>query len=111
MLALAWPLAIGTAGCAYGSDVEKTQQLIHEIATSNPHVLESPAPSAYFLRFGDNALEFELRAYVETIDERLSTQHALHVAIDKALRDAGIEILFPQRDVHVRYPDKTTAEN
>lgn len=95
---------------AYGSDVEKAQQIIHDIATGNPHVLESPEPSAYFLRYGEHALEFELRAYVGTIDERLSTQHALHVAIDHAFKEAGIEILFPQRDMHVRSLDTGKGE-
>ncbi len=88
----------------YGSDVERTQQIILKVATSNPHVLASPAPSAYFLRFGENALEFELRAYVGTIGDRLSTRHALHVALNAALMEAGIEVLFPQRDLRVRYP-------
>ncbi len=89
----------------YGSDVERTQQIILKAAAANPDVLASPAPSAYFLRFGEHALEFELRAYVGAIDKRLSTRHALHVALNAALTEAGIEVLFPQRDLHVRYPD------
>ena len=96
---------------AYGSDVEQAQQIILGVASDNPHVLTSPAPSAWFLRFGENALEFELRAYVNTIDERLPTRHALHAAIDVALRGAGIEIPFPQRDVHVRYTDTETPRD
>lgn len=88
----------------YGSDVERTQQIMLNVATTNPHVLAAPAPSAYFLRFGENALEFELRAYVGAIDRRLSTRHALHVALNAALAEAGIEVLFPQRDLQVRYP-------
>src|SRR5574337_772653 len=88
----------------YGSDVERTQQIMLNVATANPHVLAAPAPSAYFLRFGENALEFELRAYVGAIDRRLSTRHALHVALNAALAEAGIEVLFPQRDLQVRYP-------
>lgn len=90
---------------ACGSDVEQTQQIMLGVATDNPHVLKSPEPSAYFLRYGEHALEFELRTYVETIDERLSTTHALHVAMTAAFRQAGIDILFPQRDMQVRYAD------
>ena len=88
----------------HGSDVERTQQVMLKVATTNPQVLASPAPSAYFVRFGEHALEFELRAYVGTMDDRLSTRHTLHVALNAALMQAGIEVLFPQRDLHVRYP-------
>jgi len=92
-------------GVAYDSDVEQTQKIMLGVATANPRVLASPAPSAFFLHFGDSALEFELRVYVETIDQRLTTQHELHVSLAAAFKKAGIEIPFPQRDVHVRYPD------
>lgn len=90
---------------AYGSDVEQTQQIILNVATANPQVLASPSPSAYFLRFGEHALEFELRVYVGAIDQRLLTRHQLHVSLTGEFKHAGIEILFPQRDLQVRYPD------
>ena len=92
-------------GVAYGSDVQQIQRIMLEVAARNPHVLAKPAPSAFFLSFGDSALQFQLRVYVGTIDERLSTQHALLVALDAAFKQAAIAIPFPQRDVHVRYPD------
>ena len=53
----------------------------------------------------DSAMEFEVRVYVNLIDERLPTTHALYSAIVTALANAGIQIPFPQRDVHVRYAD------
>ncbi len=98
-----------TLGVAYGSDVERTQQIILAVATANAHVLASPAPSASFVHFGESALEFELRVYVGTIDERLLTRHELHVSLNAALKDADIEIPLPQRDLHVRY--KTPGGN
>ena len=92
-------------GIAYGSDVAKAQQLMLDAVSANPQVLSSPSPSVLFLGFGDSALEFEIRAFVGRIEHRLQTQHELHMALDAALRQAGIEIPFPQRDLHLRHSD------
>ena len=93
-------------GIAYDSDVAKAQQLMLDVATRNPQVLSTPAPSVLFVAFGDSALEFEIRAYVGKVDQRLPTQHELNTALVAALSKAGIAIPFPQRDVHVHYVDK-----
>ncbi|MHC4127084.1 MAG: mechanosensitive ion channel domain-containing protein [Planctomycetota bacterium] len=89
-------------GVAYGSDTEKATQLLLEAAHDCPHVLGDPPPRALFLGFGESALELDLRVFIPSIDHFLATKHELHEAIDKAFRDAGIEIAFPQRDIHVR---------
>ena len=47
----------------------------------------------------------EIRAFVETLDKRLPVRHAIQVAIVRALTEAGIEIPFPQRDLHIRSAD------
>ncbi len=65
-------------------------------------VLDEPEPSAYFIGFGDSSLNFELRVFVPSVETYIRVRHELHMAIDKAFREAGIEIAFPQRDVHVR---------
>jgi potassium efflux system protein len=52
--------------------------------------------------FGDSSLNFELRVFVPSIDYFLKTRHELNKAIDGAFREAGVEIAFPQRDIHVR---------
>jgi potassium efflux system protein len=54
-----------------------------------------------FLSFGDNSLNFELRVFVNRIDDWIPMLHAMNVAIDKEFRQAGITIAFPQRDVHL----------
>ncbi|MHC4787521.1 MAG: mechanosensitive ion channel domain-containing protein, partial [Planctomycetota bacterium] len=89
-------------GVAYGSDTEKATQLLLKAAHDCPHVLEDPAPRALFLGFGDSALELDLRVFIPSIDHFLAAKHELHEAIDKAFREGGIEIAFPQRDIHVR---------
>jgi potassium efflux system protein len=89
-------------GIAYGSDTRKAEEILYEVARKEPMVLEDPAPRVLFLGFGDSALLFELRVYIATIDHFLLTKHVLHKAIDDAFRAAGIEISFPQRDIHIR---------
>ena len=94
---------------AYGSDVHQAEQLMMDVATANPQVLDSPAPAVLLLALSDSAMEFEVRVYVRLIDDRLPTTHALYTDIIAALSGAGIKIPFPQRDVHVRQVDPGTG--
>ena len=89
-------------GVAYGSDVDKVERLLRSVAEDCPFVLDDPAPRALFLGFGDSTLNFELRAYIETVDEGLTVKHELHERIAKLFAAEGVEIAFPQLDVHVR---------
>jgi small-conductance mechanosensitive channel len=92
-------------GVAYGSNTEKVREVLLEVARAHPSVLTDetvPEPVVLFLDFGESSLNFELRCYVENIDHRLRVTSDLNFAIDKAFRQQGIEIPFPQRDVHVR---------
>jgi len=88
-------------GIAYGADTRLALKLLMEIASKNKSVLHSPAPSALFLGFGDNSLNFELRVFITDVLRRFPIKSELHLAIDDAFRDAGISIAFPQRDVHL----------
>ena len=89
-------------GVAYGSDVDRAQAVIAQAIGKSAAVLDEPAPSVFFLGFGDSALNFEVRCFVPELSRRLPTLHELHRAIHSGLAEAGIEIPFPQRDVHVR---------
>jgi potassium efflux system protein len=89
-------------GIAYGSDIAKAEALLYEVARANPLVLQDPAPVVIFKSFGDNSLEFELRVYIAGIENYVPVWHEINCAIDKAFRQAGIEIAFPQRDIHIR---------
>ncbi|KXJ40263.1 MAG: hypothetical protein AXA67_10405 [Methylothermaceae bacteria B42] len=88
-------------GIAYGSDVHQAMDLIREVVESHPEVLEDPKPLITFEEFGDDALLIIIRAYLGTMDNRLSTITELHHGIYEKLNAAGIEIAFPQRDVHL----------
>jgi len=89
-------------GIAYGSDTDKAIRVLHAVAVRTPNVLQDPAPVAYFIGFGDSSLNFELRAYSPDVEHLFPIRHELHLAIDHAFREAGIEIAFPQRDLHLR---------
>ena len=102
--------AIVRVGVAYGSDTEKVRYILSQVAEENELVVKdgtSPRPLVLFRGFGDSSLDFELRVHLYDVDRRLSTISNLNFAIDKAFRDEGIEIPFPQRDLHVRtMPEK-----
>ncbi len=89
-------------GLAYGSDTEKARELLLKAANDHPMVLKEPASVASFEGFGDNSLNLLLRAFLPTLENRLQVISELHTAIDQAFREAGLEIAFPQRDLHIR---------
>jgi small-conductance mechanosensitive channel len=62
------------------------------------------------LSFGDSSLNFELRAHVRHVDRRLTVLSDLNFAIDDAFREAGVEIPFPQRDLHIIQPKPSAQE-
>lgn len=89
-------------GVAYGSNVRKVLDLLTECAVRHPKVLDDPPPSPLFTEFGDSALLFELRVWVARADDRLQTRSDLLMAVEETFRRAGVEIPFPQRDLHLR---------
>jgi potassium efflux system protein len=91
-----------TVGIAYGSDTQLAEEILSKIAHENRLVLEQPKPKALFVEFGESSLNFELRVFVSSVDYLLKVRHQLHKSIDQEFRAAGIEIAFPQRDIHVR---------
>ena len=89
-------------GISYGSDVELAQKVMEDTLHALPLVLDEPEPRVFFIGFGDSSLDFSLRVHARQLADRLPLMHAVHNAILKALRENGIEIPFPQRDLHVR---------
>jgi potassium efflux system protein len=88
-------------GVAYGSDVMLAMKLAEEAAREHPEVLDDPAPFIIFEGFGDNSLQLGLRAYLPSLEHRMSTKSELNAAINSKYEEAGIVIAFPQRDVHL----------
>lgn len=96
-------------GVAYGSNTEKVRDVLMTCARNYPDVLSSPPPYVLFRGFGDSSLNFELRAYIGNVEEVLTISSDLCFAIDEAFREHGIEIPFPQRDLHIKGPVFTEA--
>jgi small-conductance mechanosensitive channel len=95
-------------GVAYGTDPEKAAQLIVAVANDHKHVDARPEPVCLFVGFGDSSLDFELRAWAST-SSFVSVASDLRFAIVKTLDEAGIEIPFPQRALHLRTADPGSA--
>jgi small-conductance mechanosensitive channel len=88
-------------GVAYATPPEKALDVLLGVARAHPRVVADPAPEALFRAFGESALQLELRVWTDRFDLWMQTHSELSVALYAALREAGIEIPFPQRDVHV----------
>jgi small-conductance mechanosensitive channel len=90
-------------GVAYGSDVNKVRDALVAAGRSNPKVLEDPAPSVFLKQFGESSIDFELVVWSTEMSNRPARfKSDLNFAIEEKLREAGIEIPFPQRDLHIR---------
>jgi small-conductance mechanosensitive channel len=90
-------------GVAYGTDTEKLTATLLAVAKANLQVLDEPAPKVFFDSFGDSSLNFELGVWTQDQMRAPRTLRShLNFAIELALREANIEIPFPQRDLHVR---------
>jgi potassium efflux system protein len=88
-------------GIAYGSDTELARDLMLEKVKSLPKVLDTPPPQVIFMGFGDSSLDFEIRVFLRTFDDRVPMIHLIHTEVNKTLAEAGITIPFPQRDLNI----------
>ncbi len=91
-------------GVAYGTDTRLACGILREICQANGDVLVEPAPLITFEEFADSALTITLRLYLGSLDRRLDVINDVHTAIHERFNAAGIEIAFPQLDVHLRNP-------
>ncbi|NNU17392.1 mechanosensitive ion channel family protein [Parvularcula sp. ZS-1/3] len=89
-------------GAAYDSDAPTVIRILERVARENPDTLSTPAPIVVFEDFGASSLDFSLRTYIRDVGSSLRVRTALRLAIHKAFREEGIEIPFPQQDVHLR---------
>jgi len=89
-------------GVAYGSDVGKVHKIISETLPTLPLVLDEPLPKVYFTGFGESSLDFQVHVYLRHLTDRMPLIHEVHNGILAALREHGVQIPFPQRDLHIR---------
>ena len=93
-------------GVAYGSDPRQVLEILQKVAREQPDVLNYPASEALFQGFGESSLDFILRFWTPEAEKGPRVQSEVAVGINEALREAGLEIPFPQRDLHLRSVDE-----
>lgn len=92
-------------GVAYGSDVNHCLALLLKIAREHPKVLFYPEPSSYFVNFGASSLDLILRFWVREYNDAMAITSDIRLKINDVFAEEGIEISFPQLDVHMRNAD------
>jgi small-conductance mechanosensitive channel len=88
-------------GVAYGSNIELVQKTMLDIAKDIPQIYKFPRPDVIFIDHGPSALIFRLRIWVH-LDDYYSISSQVRFEIDRRFRELGIEIAFPQADLHIR---------
>ena len=95
-------------GVAYDSDVEKVIEVLNDIAARNDKVCEEPPPRVRIREFGNSSINLELLCWIRRPQERGQVIHFLALDVIKRFREEGIEIPFPQRDLH--FKDRPPSE-
>ncbi len=90
-------------GVSYAASPEQVKEILLNVASNESLVSKTKPPQVYFVEFGDSSINFELLVWIDVRTTALNRIHsALYFAIFAALAEAGIEIPFPQRDLHIR---------
>ena len=93
-------------GVGYSSDPDKVRTILLQAAMANIDVLPQPAPDVIFTDFGDNSLNFTLRVWTSSRAHAMSIlKSELYFDLFRRFSEAGVELPFPQRDLHIRSSD------
>jgi len=90
-------------GVDYGTDIQTVEDILLEIADEEGKVMQKPEPQVFFKEHADSSLNFELRVWIPSPQERIQVRDNVRREIDRRFNEAGIGIPFPQTDVHF-YP-------
>jgi small-conductance mechanosensitive channel len=97
-------------GVAYGTDPRRVLKLLQEIALGTPGIQPEPAPAIVFKGFGESSLDFGVRAWTHDFGDWVTIRTEMTARICEAFAQEGIEIPFPQRDLHLRTVDGQVGE-
>jgi small-conductance mechanosensitive channel len=97
-----------SVGASYACDPQQVIKVLLQVADHHPRVLKLPPPIAFLVGFGDSSLNFELKFWLDEPLTGKRTISELSCHIWQAFAEAGIEIPFPQQDVHIDYPSSNS---
>jgi small-conductance mechanosensitive channel len=89
-------------GVSYTSDLDVVLRSLIEVAQENSMVLKSPEPMVHFMEFGDSSWNMRIRCWVADPKYHWQVRSDINCAIVRKFRENGVEIPYPQRDLHVR---------
>jgi small-conductance mechanosensitive channel len=98
-------------GVSYHSDIELARDLILQAAAEHPRCAVTPEPACFLRTFGDSSVNFTLHFWVDDVTEGRWHPHSeVMFEVWRKFKDSGIEIPFPQRDLHIRSDARKAAE-
>ncbi len=90
-------------GVSYNSDPSQVEKILLAAAEAEPLVSDQEKPAVRFIGYGDSSIDFELLIWIDVRNvARRRVKSALYFTIFDEFKKAGIEIPFPQRDIHIR---------
>ena len=90
-------------GVSYDSDPKHVRSVLLRVARDHPDVLDTPPSDVVFTGFGDNSIDFELRVWTtKQVTTPKVIASDLYFELFAAFKEEGLEIPFPQRDLHLR---------
>ncbi|MDG1332873.1 MAG: mechanosensitive ion channel [Crocinitomicaceae bacterium] len=94
-------------GVAYGSDIDKVNECLVKAMQAHKHVSSSPKPYIHFSKFGESSLEFKMFFWSKNTFLIEQVKSDIRMDLYKRLKENGLEIPFPQRDVHIKGMDNS----
>jgi potassium efflux system protein len=88
-------------GVAYGTDVVRVSKILEEIVSKHPLVKKHPPPKILFSTFGSSSLDLDILVFID-LKDRFVAESQINTEIARRFAEEGIEIPFPQRDLHLR---------
>ena len=98
-------------GASYNDDPHQVMETLLKASDQHPGVLDHPEPQVYLVDFGDNSINYELRAWVSSANQMLSVSSSLRLKIWDLFAKHSIEMPYPQRDVHIVSENIPNGEN
>jgi len=95
-------------GVNYGAAPQHVIALLETVARAHPQVLPEPPPQAFFMGYGDSAINFTLLAWPDHFNHWLQVKSDLTTAVYEAVSAAGMSFPFPQREVRMLHETEVT---